>query len=995
MLTRILALGNIMVVSSAVRRGAYWHILEASYHNDKYNPHILAVFRGVSARLGLSDPSKLFEIHVSQIAYSISIAGLDFLRCPPEVLGYEHRKACAEFALHAFAPIYILTGGHDSETIARGCRSFTNHCQAAQISVADGYRDCFAVFVGYELVSNVDKIPAESSSPIDWRFTHVDKNLLGETSIEDQMANDIDNIVIVVLRTLGDQGCQKILAELGGQSQREAHVFRALTAYRTNGDMKTHDANLPSYDIGTVLRALRWLSKHIPDTDSASTTYHVIQQLLADIQESPLVNEQLRYMNALCLWVSCRFRHFRDSVLLHTLIHGITSLLEQIDLALAAKSILEWAFSQYAKVTEKDHRLANVLIRLCCVANERANSKSPVVAKIGEELLRWLEGQMLQLVKFPSVKNQVTKAFPAWPREPPPELESVCQDISAHTLSSVLSDFRIASNKFTLVRRLCKMSFVGGYSQEQFSRMDIWRLKDCIPPPQQLQTADIHAFASLLLLNKGQIHSFGLNPLSSQLPKHQQARIPGGKASKSSPSDSSVVAERSILELLLSMLDSDTPPKVHMAYRVLRTIPPENFSDTESWATEYGTTLSYFHGRSRRSPTRPPTLLRTLLASDVYVNMAQDFETWITTFATLLCDVLADHDSFYSRLPPILKIDSDFAEQVTPILVHILLSTSIGNTKTSEIPRVILSQFLSRVLNLPTSNISSLRTVVNIVLHLRHSQPPQPNEELAYNKWLDLDFMLLSKSAVLCGAYTTALLFHELALEYSTPDASSSNSTENILFEIYSHIEEPDGFYGIKTQDLHHFLLKRFHHEHQWEKAFKFHGAALEARRQGGVDTEGVLHSLYSFGFDTLALSVQQNVFDANNLGATSSNMVYHLGWRTETWDLPDQASSSGSGTALYNALRAVSRERDPQAIDTIVRKALMNETERFRLLGDEDLAGIREVARNVMCLSQVNSLRTDLQECLKSGMLDPALWSKFVEMDENFEYVLIVALCR
>jgi serine-protein kinase ATM len=992
MLTRILVLGNIMVVSSAVRRGAYWHILEASYHNDKYNPHILAVFRGVSARLGLSDPSKLFEIHVSQIAYSIFFAGLDFLRCPPEVLGYEHRKACAESALHAFAPIYILMGGHDSETIARGCRSFANHCQAAQISVADGYRDCFAFFVGYELVSNVDKILAESTSPVDWRFTHVDKNWLGETSIEDQMANDVDSVVVVVLRTLCDQECQNILAELGGQSQREGHVFRALTVYRTNGDMKTHDASLPSYDVGTVLRALGWLSKHIPDTDSASTTYHVIQQLLADIQESPLVNEQLRYVNALCLWVSYHFRHFRDSVLLHTLIHGVASLLEQIDLALAAKSILEWAFSQYAKVTEKDHRLANVLIRLCCVANEHTNSKSPVVAKIGEELLHWLERQMLQLAKFPSAKNQVTKAFPAWPREPPPELESVCQDISAHTLSSVLSDLRIASNKFTLVRRLCKMSFFGDYSQEQFSRMDIWRLKDCIPPPQQLQTADIHAFASLLLLNKGQIYSFGLNPLSGQLPKHQQARIPRGKASKSSPSDSSVVAQRSILELLLSMLDSDTPSKVHMAYRVLRTLPPENLPDTESWATEYGTALSYFRGRSRRSPTRSPTLLRILLASDVYVNMAQDFKAWITTFATLLCDVLADHDSFYSRLPPILQTDSDFAEQVTPILVHILLSTPIGDTTTSEIPRVILSRFLSRVLNLPTSNMSSLRAVVNIVLHLRHSQPPQPNDELAYNKWLDLDFMLLSKSAILSGAYTTALLFHELALEYSAADASSSSSAEpeDILFEIYSHIEEPDGFYGIKTQDLHHFLLKRFHHEHQWEKAFKFHGAALEARSQGGVDTEGVLHSLYSFGFDTLALSVQQNVFDASNLGVTSSNMVYHLGWRTETWDLPDQASSSGSGTALYNALRAVFRERDSQAVDTIIRKVLMDETERFRLLGDEDLVGIREVARNVMCLSQVNSLRMDLQECLKSGMLDPALWSKFVEIDGNFEYVYL-----
>ena len=986
MLTRFLALGNIMVVSSAVRRGPYWHILEASYHSDRYNPHIMAVFRGVSDRLGLSDPSKLFEVYVSQIAYSIFLAGVDFLRCPPEVLGYKDRKASAEEALHAFAPVYILMGGNDPESIARGCRSFASHCQAAQISVVDGYRDCFAVLVGYELVSNVDNSSAEPPPLVDWRFTHVDNNWLGETSFEDQMANDIDSIVVVVLRTLGDQDCQNILTELGGQSQREGQVFRALTAYRITANMKTHEANLPSYGAETVLRALKWLGSRVSDTDSASTTYHVIQQLLTAIQESPLVNEQFRYMNALCLWVSCHFRHFRDPVLLHALIHGVASLIEQTDLALVAKSILEWALSQYAKVTEKDSRLANILIRLCCVANEHAGSKSPAIAKIGEELLYWLEGQMLQLAKVPSVKSQVTKAIPAWPREPPPELESVCQDVSAHTLSSVLSDPRIASNKFTLVRRLCKLSLSGEYSQEQFSLTDIWRLKDCIPSSQLLHTADVDAFASLLLMHKGQIHSFGLNPLSGQIPKHQSTRTARGKGSKPCAGDSLLAAERSILELLLAMLDSVMPSKVHMAYRVLRTLPPENLPNAEVWTTEYSAVLSYFRGGSRRSPTRSPTSLHVLLASDVYVNMAQDFEAWITTFATLLCDVLSGQSPFYSRLPIILQADSDFAEQVTPILVHIVLSSSLGDTTVSETPRAILSQYLSRVLTSATSAVPSRRAVVNTVLQLRHSQPPQPDDELAYDKWLDLDFMLLSKNAILSGSYTTALLFHELALEYSTAGVPSLRNAdaENILFDIYSHIEEPDGFYGIKTQDLHGFLLKRFRHEHQWEKAFKFHGAALEARNQGGVDTEGVLHSLYSFGFDTLALSVQQNVFDVGN----SSNMIYHLGWRTEAWDLPDQASSFSSGSALYNALKAVSRERDTQVVDTIARKALFDEMERLRALGDEDLVGIREVARNIMCLSQVNSLTSGLQECQKSGMLDPALWSKFGEIDGNFEYV-------
>ncbi len=997
MLTRFLVLGNIMVMSATVRRGPYWHLLEACYHTDQYNPHIKAVFRGVSERLGLGDATKLFEAYIFQIAYSISWAGVDFLRCPPDVLGYEDRKKCAESALYAFAPVYILSNDHDGETIARRRQSFASHCQAAQISIVDGIRGSFAYLVGYELVITIDKTTTKSQSLDGFQFSFADQDWLTEIGAadimtDDQMTRDIDGIVVVVLRTLGDQNCQNIISELGSQAQREGQVFKALTVYRIPGDAKLHEVNLPSFCTKTVLQALKWLSNRIPDTDSASTTYHVIQQVLADVQGSPLVNEQLRYMNALCLWISCHFRHFRDPVLLHTLIHGVASLLEQIDLALAAQSILEWAFSQYAKITEKDSRLADVLIRICCVANDHTSNQSPAIAKIGADLLSWLEGQMLYLAKLSSVKNQVAKAYPAWPREPSPELESACQSVSVQTLSSVLSDPRITSNKFTIVRRLCALAMSGEYPQEQFSRVDFWRMKDCIPSLQQLQAADIDAFSLLLLFHKGNIHSFGLNPLSSLVPRHQQSRASRSRAMRSHAVDTPIAAERSILELLLAMLDSEMLSKVHMAYHVLRTFPfpSEGFPDTESLTAEHGTELGYFRGRTRMSNVRSSATLHALLASDVYVNMAQDFKAWISTFSILLCDVLAGHNAFYSRLPTILQADSDFAEQVIPILVHTLLSITIDERAANESPRTILSRFFSNVLSSVLSDVSSHRAIVSIVLHLRYSQPPQSCDELAYDKWLDLDFLLLSRSAILSGAYTTALLFHELAVEYSGSDITQSSSAdaENILFEIYSHIEEPDGFYGIKTQDLHHFLLKRFHHENQWEKAFKFHGAALEARTQGGVDTEGVLHSLYSFGFDTLALSVKQNVFDASDLGATSSGMVYHLGWRTETWDLPDQSSSLGSGTALYNALRAVYRERDPVAIDAITYKALSHEIDRLRVLGDEDLVGIHEVTRNIMCLYQVNVLGKDLQGCLKSGMLDSSLWPKFSEIDSDFECV-------
>ncbi|KAG1762972.1 hypothetical protein EDD22DRAFT_952697 [Suillus occidentalis] len=212
-------------------------------------------------------------------------------------------------------------------------------------------------------------------------------------------------------------------------------------------------------------------------------------------------------------------------------------------------------------------------------------------------------------------------------------------------------------------------------------------------------------------------------------------------------------------------------------------------------------------------------------------------------------------------------------------------------------------------------------------------------DSLTHDKWLDIDYILLARSAVTCGAYTTALLFLELAAEYQSLDMGNTAGIEHLLFEIYSHIDEPDGFYGIKNADLWHCLIKRLHHEKQWEKAFRFHGAALKAGSLEAVDTDGLLSPFHAFGFDRLVIGYSSD-----------------LGWRTETWGLPDNTGDS-SGVTLFQALRAINREWDPRAVDVIIRSSLNEEITRLRQLGTGNISGIREVARNIKCLEFVSSL--------------------------------------
>jgi ataxia telangiectasia mutated family protein len=281
-----------------------------------------------------------------------------------------------------------------------------------------------------------------------------------------------------------------------------------------------------------------------------------------------------------------------------------------------------------------------------------------------------------------------------------------------------------------------------------------------------------------------------------------------------------------------------------------------------------------------------------------------------------------------------------------------------------------------------------VRTIVDIVLHLRNFTPQvekqadqKKTDALSYDKWLAIDYTLLARNSILCGSYTTSLLFLELAAEYS--EGVFVDNGAEIMYEIYSHIDEPDGFYGIKTQNLHQFLIKRFHHERQWDKAFRFHSAALEAGNADAAEADGLLQSFHSFGFNHLAIDTLQS--SSFSVGATPG-MNYRLGWRTETWDLPERQGEGNPGAPLYNALRAVHRTRNPRVIQSVVRGAISEEMERLRVLGSENVAEIRDAAQSLMCLNQVSQwFNSSTQERLSSRQSDLAEWSNFANLGRGF----------
>nr|GAT47337.1 predicted protein [Mycena chlorophos] len=1000
-LTRILGLGSAMIISSAVRRGAYWHLLEAGIVHDtenSYARHSRAILVAVAEILRLPTFASLFEAYASQLADTMKTHDVNFARLDPTAFGYRDRREAIEKNFKAFTPTNLVTSGQGS----RGDELFAGLCAALRKDPRDGIRECFADVVGFELLQSLTANPDMTSQEF---AQSLQMNLGKHQSDEDSdemLGRHVDGIQLWMLRTVEEQdfGPNGPLAEalrVLDQSGAAVGVFQALVRYRRVDDFPTHVPNAPLFGASDVLHALFWFEALVSDeADKTATAYHVAHELFAEIHHCVLINEQLRLLNALSIWIAMQSETFLKPGLLHVLLRGAASLMAQPELARAAQSILEWVFGCFITSRLDDPRLADILIRVCCLADDYG--EQPSTAQLGSDLCVWIDRQVSLLAQAQPEDGSAVRALSAWPHTPSEELAGLVSSITWSSLSNVLSDSAIVSNKFRLVRQLRDLAASDDGDRPQFASLDFWRLRECIPSLDQLQIEDVDAFAGVLLKYEGEIKSISTEKASIR-GRHRRDNAATGRA------------QEWVVHSLLVMLESSDSIQAHVAYKTLRlisSVTPE--SQWKGLPTQYHDEITYLHAYRRIPHTRPVRTLQELEENEVFLGSVAHFPRWVSAVAILLSDILSISEPFFAQLSLILEADSSFTENALPVLVRSVLENEraqLPGKDLSLLPvRMELSYFFTDVLNSPRVSTACIQSIVDIILHLRHFVPPSSSQRrvdaLAYNKWLAMDYELLAGKALACGAYTTSLLFLELARDCPAPtprvrevdspmdgsDAPGINISEpeDVLYEIYAHIDEPDGFYGFEARDTNKFIMKRLHHEKQWSKAFQFHSAALEASTSNVQEAYGLLQSFHSFGFHHLAMDTLQKSLLSG--APIKSDMSYQLGWRTGTWDLPEQTSQTGPGVSLYNALRAVHRARSPRAIQDVIHRSIFSEMDRLRGLGSENLTEIREVAQNLMCLSQVSQwFQPDSQSRLASRSPNVDEWKEYIELGPGFEF--------
>jgi ataxia telangiectasia mutated family protein len=972
MLTRILCLGNIMVESSNARRAPYWHLIETDFHSPRYTAHLTAVLKTAADRMGLDRFPDLFEAYATQIAHSIRQSSYESMRLSPVILGYSSLKEFAEASFPAFSPANLSVEDSNADALAHGRNLFLNHCKAIQKSEAEGIMICFGDIVGECAVSWIDAhIDEESFDELEQLLRRTLAGLGSEREMDAAMVQYTDEIVVATLRTLGDLDftqngsiVRALLASGPASNKRAVQAFQTMTKYRRLEDFVIHTPNLPAFGTRTILRSLEWVTTR-SQVDLPALIYHVLHQMFAEVQKACLVNEQLRLLNALTLWVACQHEHFADVTLLRTLVNGATALLSQLDLVPTAQSLLEWSFTVYRGLHEEIASVPGNLIRISSTIHGYCCSAEIDFVPTGHALAAWIDHEMLTLCETSKIREQIVKkALPAWCLEPSSQLAAMADTVTSKDLSDVLKDYRISHNKFHLVRKMRDLAEVESSASTRFATSDFWRLKECIPATEHLQPRDVQAFAELLVRQHGHIESLG--KVGTEQSASHSIRTRHKRASRGAREALPVpeMTRKPILAVLLGALDSLDDSPAPSTYRTLRYLVAElaaTETDFKSWPLEQRFELRFIASLPRNPPVPSTARLSDLLDLEAYAATG-NFERWISSVSALLANVLSSYDLFFAPLAAYLHVHPVFAEDLLPVLVHSLLCYHTTSGR-GEDARDIVSRYLTSVAQTDGAHPSCLRAVVDVVLHLRSFAPPRTSSPLAYDQWLAVDYGLLSRVSITCGAFTTALLFLELKAEYASDSGADSSDSEQDYYNIYSHIEEPDGFYGIKSKDLLQFLVRRFRHENEWDKAFRFHGAALEAGWTETSAEDGMRSSLHAFGFNRLAMNALQHGGSQDDEADSRPRLNYELGWRTATWDLPDAPGAADDSASLYFAMRSVHRERNGDAIQSAIQTAFMTEMSRLRELGNENVAGVRQVVRSMMCIQQVAEWHSARQE--------------------------------
>ncbi|WVW79405.1 hypothetical protein I302_101374 [Kwoniella bestiolae CBS 10118] len=969
---------NCCISTAQQRSAAVFHLYEIPPITSAYNGHLQSGLEAVSRRLGLSSISELYLPYAIVIIRSQLLGNQSAMKIPHRMYGFPTRKAYSQACLQRVGPFMLAEGYLDF---------YTSACEAAGIAVEDGVDQAFpsaAAIVFAKSFSTVAdaKISVKDALESLNGFPGVDTR----KGLNKKIEVSIDRIAANLWELLDLQLSTDEIAAILNEMTTNHSAGALYQDLMMNDVLPIGNAAIdPFAPAQNIIAAYLYLRKQYSSLSTKKMVFNAILRLTSRINDVFLVSEQRRSLRSLSLLAALHPEEFRDPTILQAFLREMLAILPQPDICGITLSMVAWGFSQLDRLQGAIPNLTDLFVQLGS-ARTALNETSHIGREVGDGLEDWI----LQSASVWAEKDNIKIAFEAalalWPEPLRRKLSESYSPLYTDLVN--LSESGTVKNAGELCKQYLKIIKTGTRPEaiDTFVENLFWHLKGKLIEDSDTDMGGINAFLEILYLANGQV---GAPPLESMRYfssyRNSDLTVSSGKQAK----DPEATLRASIVQEVARLIDDPSHQTRSIAYKALQgmmsmiqdlILPPDILGQI-----------------SVLTPINIPPMndekpeLDDKINQSTWIKNARSANHWSKELVKILCQVTSTDDHFYRSLEPLL--DSNVSLRF--LLPHLVqASLTCGATSHPEITlhrSKILSDHFAQVVQWPSASLDTIRSIIDTVLHLRHFQPKYRNDELGYNAWLEVDYVVLSEAAVRCGGYATALMFLELGRDQKSRGIREDDKrVQKIMYEIYSNVEDPDGFYGIQNHDVRDALLRRLEHEGQSQRAFGWNGALIETASVNTFNTFlPALHNLHSFGFNRLASSMTSQ---SRQEGVEEDPFSFELAWRTGDWDLPmsDILSKTPQGN-LYSALRAVHRERDREAALRIVNSSVKLEVDRLSGLGMERMAQIKKTTTNLLCLREAaHWLDGDFQSSLDNTANDAAIDAKivgFAEIDRSFDF--------
>ena len=946
-ITLLLAYGNVIVASDYFRPNAYKAItVYAALSSSKTTTHFIrSLLDSISERLGLGSLAQLYTFLAPYtMAEQIIHRQEGFVLPDPTAFGFENKRDLYEAGFTEVAAM-ALAGPRPA--------FFDQICTFAGRPYPLALQQCLPVFIAY-------KLTLSRTAGVDANMQRLEVEQVAARVLEVAKASGQDTQEIML--SIQDLVITKIFTFIW-EVEYDVKTFQRAFANNWPGAMEVileivesfeepfqpNVLSPPDVRLEEVLLTLK--SDH-PTVAGAMTSepvvYSILHRLLISVAIPPFVSQQRRllYNTAICI-ACCSGIISAHLSLLSLILHRLISFLVEADLLIIASGIFRWTAKQYMARLHVEPDVLNDFGHIMAAAAEalvRASDNTDSnIFDAASQLLRDLEDALEKSVRSgkPNLVKAAKLAAGLWPRAFPLQAQlpldnflGIIQDSSVN-----LSNFQVTSQ---LLDRLGKRPDALPFPL--LSKL-LWHLLlKTSPMALKDRSATSASFADLLFLAGARLQAPSLNEITKIGIAMEQ-------------SHSQIAA--TIIREISSMLNHDRLDCVDVAFDTLHSIfsvaPPSEFlSDV----------LSIIGSPQLvRRPLlfdAPQFSLENLIKGDDWLTKTVSRETWQKEFACLLANFLGASDPFYRQLPRILLHDSALAQRCIPRLVHATLLLEVGVESGTK---NIVSSYFERILAAQTA---CTQDIVDIIVQLRRFKPPHEEGDgalLACDHWLAVPWISLARGAVSVRAYTSGLLFLELAREDNnlvlTTSVSAMREVQQLLYEIYANVDEPDGFYGITPLDVHQGLLRRMHHENRWMDAFSWHGGDYESQDHKTIDeatAAGIVQSLAFTDLGRLAMGFLDPAVTSFGTESLPAGQLFELAWRTEHWDLPltYKTGTDTSQANLFWALRADQREVDIKKSRNLISEYLSKEMAKLARLESSTSSADEEAVRALLCIREV-----------------------------------------